>query len=156
MSINWTSNRTEQLTSLDGLQDTAKLGYNGRRGTSIGPKANGETLFGLINRTFMWKAGNADGDSCHTAGYARWWRETYKIRGFEYWPAQSPDLNSIEHVWNAHERQIERKRLSVKNLEKWKMALQEEWARLDDEFADRLVRNMKKRCEAVSKARGSI
>ncbi|KAG1314835.1 hypothetical protein G6F64_001145 [Rhizopus arrhizus] len=97
-----------------------------------------------------------DGDSCHTAGYARWWKETYKIRGFEYWPAQSPDLNSIEHVWNAHERQIERKRLSVKNLEQRKMALQEEWARLDDEFADRLVRNMKKRCEAVSKARGSV
>ncbi|KAG1151992.1 hypothetical protein G6F37_000681 [Rhizopus arrhizus] len=76
--------------------------------------------------------------------------------GFEYWPAQSPDLNSIEHVWNAHERQIERKRLSVKNLEQWKMAIQEEWARLDDEFADRLVRNMKKRCETVSKARGNI
>jgi hypothetical protein len=59
MSINWTSNRTEQLTSLDGLQDTAKLGYNRRRSTLIGPMANGETLFGLINRTFVWKAGNA-------------------------------------------------------------------------------------------------
>ncbi|KAG1148129.1 hypothetical protein G6F37_003516 [Rhizopus arrhizus] len=66
-------------------------------------------------------------------------------RGFEYWSAQSPDLNPIEHVWNALERQIERKISSVKSLEKLKMPLREEWARLDDEFADRLVRSMKRR-----------
>ncbi|KAG1039200.1 hypothetical protein G6F43_012558 [Rhizopus delemar] len=95
-----------------------------------------------------------DGASCHTGGYARWWKETHQIRGFEYWPAQSPDLNPIEHVWNALERRIERKRSSVKNLEQLKVALREEWERMDDEFADRLVRSMKRRCEAVIKAKG--
>jgi hypothetical protein len=63
-------------------------------------------------------------------------------------------LNPIEHVWNALERQIERKRLSIKKLQQLKAALQEEWARLGDEFADRLVRSMKRRCEAVIKAKG--
>ncbi|KAG1048880.1 hypothetical protein G6F43_008762 [Rhizopus delemar] len=48
---------------------------------------------------------------------------------------RSPDLNPIEHVWNA----LERKRSSVKNLEQLKAALREEWERMDDEFADRLV-----------------
>ena len=95
-----------------------------------------------------------DGASCHTGGYARWWKETHQIRGFEYWPAQSPDLNPIEHVWNALERRIERKRSSIKNLEQLKVALREEWERMDDEFADRLVRSMKRRCEAVIKAKG--
>jgi uncharacterized lipoprotein YmbA len=38
-------------------------------------------------------------------------------------------------------------------LEQLKVALQEGWARLDDEFADRLVRNMKRQCEAVIKAK---
>ncbi|CEG84430.1 hypothetical protein RMATCC62417_18233 [Rhizopus microsporus] len=39
-----------------------------------------------------------DGASCHTGGYAKWWKETHQIRGFEYWPAQNPDLSSIEHT----------------------------------------------------------
>jgi hypothetical protein len=65
-------------------------------------------------------------------------------------------LNLVEHVWKALERQIERKRSSVKNLDQLKMVLQEEWARLDDEFADRLFRSMKRRCEAVIKAKGGV
>jgi hypothetical protein len=65
-------------------------------------------------------------------------------------------LNPIELVWNALERQIERKRSSVKGLVQLKMALQEEWARLDDEFADRLVQSMKRRCEAVIKTKGDV
>ncbi|EIE76309.1 hypothetical protein RO3G_01013 [Rhizopus delemar RA 99-880] len=44
------------------------------------------------------------GASCHTGGYIRWWKETHQIKGFEYWPAQRPDLNSIEHIRNAIER----------------------------------------------------
>ncbi|KAG1508503.1 hypothetical protein G6F52_011373 [Rhizopus delemar] len=97
-----------------------------------------------------------DGASCHTGIYARWWKETHQIRGFEYWLAQSTDLNPIEHVWNALERRIKRKRLSVKNLEQLKVALREEWERMDDEFADRLVQSMKRRCEAVIKAKGGM
>ncbi|KAG1440870.1 hypothetical protein G6F46_013729 [Rhizopus delemar] len=83
-------------------------------------------------------------------------RKPTKLGSFEYWPAQSPDLNPIEHVWNALERRIERKRSSIKNLEQLKVALREEWERMDDEFADRLVRSMKRRCEAVIKAKGGV
>jgi hypothetical protein len=44
--------------------------------------------------------------------------------------------------------------LSVKNLQQSKVALQEEWARLNDEFADRLVQSIKRRYEAIIKAKG--
>ncbi|KAG1044756.1 hypothetical protein G6F43_011410 [Rhizopus delemar] len=97
-----------------------------------------------------------DGASCHTGGYARWWKETHQIRSFVYWPARSLDLNPIEHVWNAHERRIKRKRLSTKNLEQSKVTLREKWERMDDEFADQLVRSMKRRYEAIIKAKDGI
>ncbi|KAG1450092.1 hypothetical protein G6F46_010624 [Rhizopus delemar] len=78
-------------------------------------------------------------------------KETHQIKDFEHWPAQRPDLNPIEHVWNALERRIERKRLSIKNLEQLKVALREEWERMDDEFANPLVRSMKRRLPNISK-----
>ncbi|KAG1448860.1 hypothetical protein G6F46_009936 [Rhizopus delemar] len=90
------------------------------------------------------------------SGCARWWKETHQIKGFEYWPGQSPDLNLIEHVWNALERRVERERSSVKKLEQLKVALREEWERMDDEFADGSVRNMKRRCKAVVKTKGGV
>jgi hypothetical protein len=62
------------------------------------------------------------GASCHTGGYARWWKEIHQIGSFESWP----DLNPIKRVWNALERQIERKKSSAKNLDQLKVALQEE------------------------------
>ncbi|KAG0861159.1 hypothetical protein G6F29_006028 [Rhizopus arrhizus] len=67
-----------------------------------------------------------DGASCHTGG-----RKPIKLGVLSTRPAQSPDLNLIEH--------------------QLKVALQEEWAKLDDKFADRLVRSMKRRCEVVIK-----
>ncbi|KAG1579450.1 hypothetical protein G6F48_011150 [Rhizopus delemar] len=76
-----------------------------------------------------------DGASFHIDGYARWWKEPHQIRSFE---------------------QIERKRSLVKNLEQLKVVVQEESERMDDEFADQLVRSMKRRCEAVIKAKGGI
>ncbi|KAG1454504.1 hypothetical protein G6F55_007572 [Rhizopus delemar] len=51
-----------------------------------------------------------DGASCHTEGYVR-----------------CPALNPIEHVWNALEKRIERKRSSVKSLGQLKVALREEF-----------------------------
>lgn len=32
-----------------------------------------------------------------TGDSAQWWKETHQIRSLEFWPAQSPDLNPIEH-----------------------------------------------------------
>ncbi|KAG1176853.1 hypothetical protein G6F70_003066 [Rhizopus microsporus] len=92
------------------------------------PTKNFHTWFAQLcqqeNRDFIFQK---DGASCHTGGYARWWKETHQIRSFEYWPAQSPDLSPIEHVWAALGKLIKERRSEIRNTEELSIVLREEW-----------------------------
>lgn len=65
-----------------------------------------------------------DGATCHTGSYTTWWKNSHSIRRFDYWPAQSPDLNPIERLWSCLERLIRHKRESIKNVYELKAALE--------------------------------
>ncbi|CAO3703557.1 unnamed protein product [Rhizopus stolonifer] len=51
-----------------------------------------------------------DGASSHTGGYARWWKNKACIKGFDFWPAQTPDLNPTENLWYALGKRIGKRR----------------------------------------------
>lgn len=68
------------------------------------------------------------------------------------WPANSPDLNPMEHIWARMAIAVDQK--SPKNLEALKKVVREEWARLDPNFLKNCVLSMEARIKAVKQAHG--
>ncbi|GFX76227.1 transposable element Tcb2 transposase [Trichonephila clavipes] len=65
------------------------------------------------------------------------------------WTAYSPDLNPIEHLWDALGRRIVARLLHPENTQQLKQMLIEEWALLSQEMLHQLVLSMRRRCEAT-------
>ncbi|GFX51676.1 transposable element Tcb2 transposase [Trichonephila clavipes] len=70
------------------------------------------------------------------------------------WPAYSPDLNPIEHVWDALERRIAARLHHPENTQQLKQMLIEEWVLLPQEMLHQLVLSVRRRCEATIAVRG--
>ncbi|GFS47250.1 transposable element Tcb2 transposase [Trichonephila clavipes] len=64
-------------------------------------------------------------------------------------PAYSPDLNPIEHVWDALGRRIAARLNHPENTQQLKLMLIEEWVLLPQEMFYQLVLSMRRRCEAT-------
>lgn len=70
------------------------------------------------------------------------------------WPARSPDLNPIEHMWEEVKRRVRTRNVAPLTIEGLKSALEEEWQGIPQETVKKLIRSMKNRCEAVIRVRG--
>ena len=69
------------------------------------------------------------------------------------WPAFSPDLNPIEHHRDQLGKRVYSRRHPPINRQQLAMALQEEWDITQDQI-QRLIRSMKRRCQATLDANG--
>ena len=49
------------------------------------------------------------------------------------WPAMSPDLNPIEHIWNKLGRRIKAREPPVQNIRQLEAALHREWQQLSQQ-----------------------
>lgn len=70
------------------------------------------------------------------------------------WPAQSPDMNPIEHLWEHLKRKLHKYNDPPKGVwELWDRVV-EEWNKIPPEVCQKLVESMPRRLEAVVKAKG--
>ncbi|CEP15733.1 hypothetical protein [Parasitella parasitica] len=73
-----------------------------------------------------------DGAPGHAGKIARNWKKDQpEILGFVLWPAQSPDLNPIEHLWAILEKRIEGRRHAIESKDELEACLRDEWSKLD-------------------------
>ncbi|GFT49362.1 transposable element Tcb2 transposase [Trichonephila clavipes] len=63
------------------------------------------------------------------------------------WPARSPDLNPIEHVWHFLGRRLAARTLPPVTIRELRLALQDEWAAMPQQLIDTLILSMGRRCE---------
>lgn len=70
-----------------------------------------------------------DNAPIHTARVTTEWKDDNNIETLP-WPAQSPDLNPIENLWDELERQVQAHKPLPKNQEELWSTLQEEWVKL--------------------------
>ena len=68
------------------------------------------------------------------------------------WPAVSPDLNPIEHIWDLLGRKVRSRH--VNNLQELQNALQIEWNNIPAHVVQRYVNSMRRRIEQVIRQTG--
>ena len=94
-----------------------------------------------------------DNDPKHTAKRTKRWLEDNRIRVLD-WPAQSPDLNPMEHLWEEVKRRM--RSLSKKPRSKDELwdRLQDVWNGIEPSVCAKLVDSMPARIQAVLDAKG--
>ncbi|GFX96878.1 transposable element Tcb2 transposase [Trichonephila clavipes] len=105
---------------------------------------------GAMGLQFLFMDDNAP---CHRTVAAEQLFESEDIERMD-WPARSPDLNPIEHVWDFLGRRLAARTLPPVTIRELRLALQDEWAAMPQQLIDTLILRMGRRCETCLAVRG--
>ncbi|GFU13304.1 transposable element Tcb2 transposase [Trichonephila clavipes] len=105
---------------------------------------------GAMGLQFLFMDDNAP---CHRTVAAEQLLESEDIERMD-WPARSPDLNPIEHVWDFLGRRLAARTLPPVTIRELRLALQDEWAAMPQQLIDTLILSMGRRCETCLTVRG--
>ncbi|GFX07747.1 transposable element Tcb2 transposase [Trichonephila clavipes] len=71
------------------------------------------------------------------------------------WPAYSPDMNPIEHVWDALEKRVAGRQPPAQTLQELERALLEEWDRIPQLVINSLIDSISQRFSTFLAVRGN-
>ena len=111
--------------------------------------------YGIDKDTYIFQQ---DNDPKHTSKLAKAYLAsqglTEESGRYLFWPAQSPDLNPIDHLWEHLKRELGKYPDNATSAaENWKRT-SEVWEKIPKEVCQNLIRSMPSRIEAVIRARG--
>ncbi|GFW46607.1 transposable element Tcb2 transposase [Trichonephila clavipes] len=105
---------------------------------------------GAMGLQFLFMDDNAP---CHRTVAAEQLLERDDIERMD-WPARSPDLSPIEHVWDFLGRRLAVRTLPPVTIREPRLVLQDEWAAMPQQLIDTLILSMGRRCETCLAVRG--
>ncbi|GFV11847.1 transposable element Tcb2 transposase [Trichonephila clavipes] len=105
---------------------------------------------GAMGLMFLFMDDNAP---CHRTVAAEQLLESEEIERMD-WPARSPDLNPIEHLWDFLGRRLESRTLPPVTIRELRLVLQDECAAMPQQLIDTLILSMCRRCETCLAVRG--
>ncbi|GFY18650.1 transposable element Tcb2 transposase [Trichonephila clavipes] len=98
---------------------------------------------GAMGLQFLFMDDNAP---CHRTVASEQLLQSEDIERMD-WPARSPDLNPIAHVWDFLGRPLAARTLPPVTIRELRLALQDEWAAMPQQLIDTLILSMGRRCE---------
>lgn len=93
-----------------------------------------------------------DNAPCHTSKQVKKWLKDNNIFLFENWPAQSPDLNPIENLWDYMDKEVHKNNIS--SLDDLWAAIKQVWVTIPDRLIANLIESMPRRLNEVMKNGG--
>ena len=94
-----------------------------------------------------------DNATAHRSAIVRRFKELNGIETLP-WPAKSPDLNPIEHVWDRMGREIQAREQRPANLRQLEDSLVDVWNDIPQDYLDTLADSIRRRIGAVLESKG--
>src|SRR5262249_23123275 len=93
-----------------------------------------------------------DNATPHTSGSTKKFLEKERIDSLD-WPASSPDLNIVEHVWIWMKKQV--KVMTPRTVDQWKRAIHDKWEEFPQEFIEKYLDGMPRRLQDCIASKGA-